>query len=87
MKIKEGYLMRQIAGRTVVLPNGDRVDMDMMITLNGTGAFLWERMLEDTNEDALTAAVLAEYDVDAETARQSVCAFVKKLADNGFLAE
>lgn len=87
MKIKEGYLMRQVAGRTVVLPSGDRVDMDMMITLNSTGAFLWERMLEDTNEDALTAAVLAEYDVDADTARQSVCAFVKKLSDNGFLAE
>lgn len=87
MKIKEGFLMRQVAGRTVVLPCGDQVDMDMMITLNGTGAFLWERMLEETNEDALIATLLSEYDVDAETARQSVCAFIKKLSDNGFLAE
>lgn len=87
MKIKEGYLMRQIAGRTVVLPCGDQVAMDMMITLNGTGAFLWERMLQETSEDELTAALLKEYDVDADTARQSVQAFVKKLSDNGFLAE
>lgn len=85
MKIKEGFLLRQVAGQTVVLPFGDELDLNMMITLNDTGAFLWEHLQEETTEDALVADLLKEYDVDEETARQSVAAFVAKLNENGFL--
>ena len=85
MKLKDGFLLRQVAGQTVVLPTGGDLDLNMMITLNDTGAFLWERLGQDTDEAALTAALLAEYDVDAETAAGCVAAFVKKLNDHGFL--
>jgi hypothetical protein len=85
MKLKNGFILRQVAGQTVVLPGGDALDLNMMITLNETGAFLWERLTEETNEDALVNALLAEYDVDEETARKAVIAFVQKLYDNGFM--
>ena len=64
MKIKEGYLLHQISGQTVVLPSGSDLDLNMMITLNDTGAFLWEKLQQETDEAALVAALLAEYDVD-----------------------
>lgn len=86
MKLKDGFLLRQVAGQTVVLPMGGDMDLDMMITLNDTGAFLWEKLQEDTDEAALVAALLAEYDVDEATAKQAVANFVAKLSDNGFLA-
>ena len=86
MKLKEGFLLRQVAGQTVVLPSGSELDLNMMITLNGTAAFLWERLTEETDEQALVDALLAEYDVDEATARRCVAAFVQKLESNGFLA-
>ena len=86
MKIKDGFLLRQVAGQTVVLPVGGGLDLNMMITLNDTGAFLWEKLQAEIDEDGLVAALLADYDVDQETARKSVQAFVAKLCDNGFLA-
>ena len=86
MKLKDGFLLRQVAGQTVVLPMGGDMDLDMMITLNDTGAFLWEKLQDDTDEAALVAALLAEYDVDEATAKQAVANFVAKLSDNGFLA-
>ena len=86
MKIKEGFLLRQVAGQTVVLPIGGDLDLNMMITLNDTGAFLWQHLQEPTDEAALVAALLEEYDVDEATARQSVAAFIAKLNDNGFFA-
>ena len=54
--------------------------------MNDTGAFLWEKLGAETDEAALVAALLAEYDVNRETAKEAVSAFVKKLNDNGFLA-
>lgn len=85
MKIKKGFILRQVAGKSVVLPSGDVLDLNMMITLNGTGAFLWERLQEETTSEALVAALLGEYDVDEETARNSVAAFVEKLKKHDFL--
>jgi len=86
MKIKDGFLLRQVAGQTVVLPMGGDLDLNMMITLNDTGAFLWEQLQNDTDEGALVKALLAEYDVDEATAANAVRAFVEKLNANGFLA-
>lgn len=86
MKIKDGFLLRQVAGQSVVLPIGNELDMNMMITLNDTGAFLWERLQSETDEAALVAALLGEYDVDEDRARACVRQFVEKLNANGFLA-
>ena len=85
MKIKEGFLLRQVAGQTVVLPCGDDLDLNMMITLNDTGAFLWQLLQEETDEAAMVQALLAEYEVDEQTAQAAVAAFVAKLNENGFL--
>lgn len=86
MKIKDGFILRQVTGQNVVLPSGDELDLNMMITLNDTGAFLWQKLQEERDEDALVRALLSEYDVDEATARRCVAGFVKKLDDNGFLA-
>ena len=86
MKMKDGFLLRQVAGQTVVLPIGGDMDLNVMITLNDTGAFLWEKLQEETDEAALVAALLGEYDVDEATAKQAVAGFVARLNANGFLA-
>ena len=86
MKIKEGFLLREVAGQIVALPCSDDLDMNMMITLNGTAAFLWEQLQQETDEKRLVAALLAEYDVDEPRAEAAVAGFVKKLEENGFLA-
>lgn len=86
MKLKDGFILRRVAGKTVVLPCDEALDLNMMITLNDTGALLWEKLQEETTQEALVAALLGEYDVDEETAKASVAAFVEKLNANGFLA-
>lgn len=85
MKLKNGFVLREIAGKTVAVPTAGDVDLNTMITLNGTGAFLWQRLQQETSEEALVKALLAEYDVDEATAHRSVTAFTKKLKENGFL--
>lgn len=86
MKLKTGFILREVAGQVVVLPTGDELDLNMMITLNDTGKFLWERLENGADKEELVAALLAEYDVDEETAKAGVDRFVEKLNANGFLA-
>lgn len=86
MKLKEGFILREVAGEIVVIPSGDTLDLNMMITLNDTGRFLWKQLETGAEESELVAALLDEYDVSEENAKKHVAAFVEKLNEHGFLA-
>lgn len=86
MKLKDGFILREVAGQIVVLPSGDELDLNMMITLNEVGKFIWVLLEEETDEAAIVAAILKEYDVDKATAEVAVAGFIKKLNEHGFLA-
>lgn len=85
MKIKGDFLIREVAGQSVVIPTGEDLNLNVMITLNETGAFLWKLMENETDEAVLTAALLAEYDVDEDTARKAVQSFVQTLKSHDLL--
>ena len=87
MKIKENFLLRQVADTWVVMPIGqEMLDFNGMLTLNETGAVLWQKLQEDADLEALVKALTSEYDVDAERARIDVREFLDKLAKAGCLA-
>ena len=86
MKIKSGYMLRVVAEHYVVIPVGARtVEFTGIITLNGTGAFLWENISNEITEDELVTRLCAEYGIDAGTAQSDVCDFLKELKDNDLL--
>ena len=85
LKLKEGFILREVAGETVVIPSGKELDLNMMITLNDTGAFLWQRLERGCEKETLVSELLGEYEVDECTARSAVDGFVEKLYANGFL--
>lgn len=87
MKLKTGFVLRQVAGQNVVLPSGDDLDLNMMITLNETGKFIWNLLGEEIEEADIVAAILNEYNVDRITAEAAVAGFIRKLNEHGFLAE
>ena len=86
MKIREGFVLKNVADVTVVVPAGKAsLDFNGMVTLNETGAFLWELLTEDRTEEELLSAMLKEYDVDEATARKGISDFVGRLSKEGLL--
>lgn len=85
MQLKEGFILRTVAGENVVVPSGEALNLNMMITLNETGKLLWEQLEKGAEQDTLVKALRAEYDVDEQTAVEHVKTFVGKLSENGFL--
>ena len=82
MKLKEGFILRTVGTNHLVVPVGARtVDFRCLITLNETGAFLWQQLQQERTAEQLTAALLEEYDVADEQAASDVAAFVDKLKE------
>lgn len=88
MKIKKGFLMREVAGENVVIAVGDAAkEFKGMIRLNPTGAFLWKLLEKDTDEAAMVDAMLESYETDKETAEKDISAFVNSVRAAGLLDE
>lgn len=83
MKLKDGFVYRQIAGGHVVIPIGNNIaDFNGVITLNDTAAFLWQKLNEGAQPDALESALLNEYEVDREEAKKDVEEFLLLLREH-----
>ena len=86
MKIKEGFIVKEVAGSNVVVPVGENlVDFQLMLTLNDTGLFLWNALNDDTTEEELCDKLCADYTVDKETVRQDVAEFIALLDEKKVL--
>lgn len=80
MKIKPGFALKEVANSFVIVPTGSNiVDFSAMITINETGAFLWNSIGDGSTEEELVEALLKEYDVDRETAVSDVHEFSEVL--------
>ena len=87
MKLKDEFVLRQVADTWVVLPVGKTsVSFNSMLTLNETGAVLWRALEQGGDRQALAAALTAEYEVSAEEALADVDTFLQKLEQVGCLA-
>ena len=86
MKIKEGFMLKQVCDEYMVVPVGAAsVDFKSVIRLNETGAFLW-KLLENGAEKAdMLKDILDEYDVSEEIASTDIDAFIIKLTQAGIL--
>ena len=87
MKLKSTIILRKIAGETILVPVGeDAVRVNGLITVNEVGALICEQLKEERTVDALVAAVTAQFDVDAQTARADIASFIHTLQENDLLA-
>lgn len=79
MRLKDGVIFTKVADETMVVTVGEAAEsFKGMIKLNATGAFIAERMLQETAQEELVAALRQEYEVDEKTALEAVKAIVDK---------
>lgn len=88
MKIKNGYLLRNLADEWVIIPIGDpSVDFSGLMRISESGAFLW-KMLEHGSERALMIdALLKEYEIDRDTVERELDDFIRSLVDLDLVVE
>lgn len=78
MKTKKGFMLRSVANRHVVVAVGQAsVDFNGLITLNDTGAFIWKKLSDGCTYDELLQAILDNYEVDEDTAKDGINSFLE----------
>ena len=86
MKLKHKFVLREVAGESLLFPVGTAtLSLNGMLVLNGCGRFLWDRLPAAASEAALVDALLEEYEVDRGTAEQDVRDFLGELRKLGIL--
>lgn len=69
MKARSDFILRKIAGEYMLMPAGNQIkNFQGMIVMNEMSAFVWEKLQVPTTRDTLLAEILAEYEIDEQTA-------------------
>lgn len=80
MKRNSGFLIRQVAGRYVLAPVGETVKtFSGMITMNATGKYLWDLLEQEQTVDSLAQALVDQYEVEFEKAKEDVIKYIEPL--------
>ena len=75
MKIKKGFVLREVCGEHVIVGEGlGAVNFGKLLALNETAAWLWKQAVEQENftVESLTEKLCEEYDVEPTEARKDV---------------
>ena len=86
MKVKENYVLTRVVDSFVLVPVGTgNVDLNTIISLNETGAFIWERLKEDTTKEALVDALTKEYEISRDKAEKDIDTFIAQMTEAGLI--
>lgn len=86
MKIKEGFVLRDIGDQTIVVATGEASqDFYGMIKLNQTGKIIWEGISDGLSEELIVSKLLDKYNVDKNKAEFDVRQMIDKMDKAGFL--
>ena len=86
MQIKDNYVLTKVVDSYIAVPVGSgNVDLNTIISLNETGAFIWNLMKEDIEKEAVIEAMLNEYDVNREQAEADVEKFISQIKEADLL--
>ena len=86
MKIKPGFIIREVAGQSIVVAVGKAAEtFNGMVNLNPTGALLWRTLESGATRESLTLALLSQYEIDQKAAEQDVDEFIATILQAGFV--
>ena len=86
MKIREGFVLRQIADQLMVGPIGSMAEkIHGLIALNETAADIWKILENEHTVDEVVDILMFSYDYDKDKIKDNVLEFIQTLEENNML--
>ena len=88
MKIKNGFVLRDVGGQAVVIAVGEASKtFHGMINLNATGKEIWQGIVSGLDVDQMVEKMVETYEVEPDKAREDIQAMVDKMKNAGIIVE
>lgn len=89
MKIKNGFVLREIAGLNVVTAESiELLDYNKLLSFNATATYLWKEVLDkEFDENMLAGLLVDKYGIDLQVAISDVQKLLKSWSDAGLLED
>ena len=88
MKIKNGFVLREIAGQAIVIATGEASrDFHGMIKLNAAGKQVWQGVSEGLIAEEIARGLSSVYSVGEDKALADVNSMIERMKKAGFLCD
>lgn len=88
MKIKDGYILKKVAGENIVIATGDaRLSFNGIITFNEVGAEVFTRLDGTRTLEQITNEIASIYNAPAEIIAADIKRLTEKMKKQGLLEE
>ena len=86
MKLKCDFILREIAGETMLIPVGQTaLQYNGLICLNPVGAEIWKGLQQEKTEEEILADILDQFDVTEAVAQADMEEFLNQLREKNFI--
>lgn len=89
MKKKSGFVLRQVCGENIIVAEGkENIDFSIIIAMNESSAYLWEKIGEDSfTSESMATMLTEEYDIDNATALEDATTLARQWMEAGIIEE
>lgn len=88
MKLKSDFVLRSFADKYIAVSVNDSADeSNAFITMNKSGAFVWELLQNDISYEEVISAMTKKYDISLDTAKADFDEFLDIVRNAGMLYE
>ena len=88
MRIKEGFVLREVCGERVIVGEGlNAIDFGKLISLNETASSIWKFCVkaDEFNEEMVVEALCDEYNVERDSAIRGVKNILSQWTELGMI--
>ena len=88
MKIKDEYIMKEVAGNNVVMATGDeRMDFRGIMMFNEVGAEVFNMLDGKNSVEEIAGKIATDYDAPYETVEADVNKLIEKMRASGLIED
>ncbi len=84
-RLKNGFVLREIAGEFIAVPVNPCGNSVGMIVLNPVSALIWQTLQTECTLSEIADKISSEFDVSKDEAERDIVDFLKELRELDFL--
>lgn len=88
MKIKEGFILKDVAGSKIVIATGEqRMNFNGVITFNEVGADIFNLLDGNNSVEDIVTKISSDYNVPCEVVKADVETLIEKMKKHNLIEE